>query len=160
MIIQYASDLHLEFHQNKEFIKNNPLQPVGEVLLLAGDIVLFAEMSKHADFFNYVSDHFQATYWIPGNHEYYHFDAATKCGTLNEKIRNNVFLVNNISIYHKEINFIFSTLWSKINPAHEWHIEHGMSDFLVIKYNVNRFSSVQFNELHNESILFLKQELQ
>ena len=160
MIIQYASDLHLEFRDNKEFIKNNPLQPLGEVLLLAGDIVLFTEMNKHADFFSYVSDHFQTTYWIPGNHEYYHFDAATKCGTLNEKIRDNVFLVNNISIHHKEINFIFSTLWSKISPAHEWHIEHGMSDFLVIKYNGNRFSPVQFNQLHHESILFLKQEIQ
>lgn len=159
MIIQYASDLHLEFPENKNFLKINPLKPVGDILILAGDIVPFAVMDKHKDFFKYVSDHFKTTYWIPGNHEYYYFDASTKCGTLNEKIRNNVFLVNNIAILHENINFIFSTLWSKISPAHEWQIEHGVSDFHVIRYNGYRFSSVQFNQLHDESLLFIKQAL-
>lgn len=157
MKLQYASDLHLEFPENKEFLKTNPLKPMGDVLVLAGDIVPFAVMNKHKDFFSYISDHFEATYWIPGNHEYYYFDAATKCGTLNEKIRSNVFLVNNITIQHDAVQFIFSTLWSKISPAYEWQIEKSMSDFHVIKYNGYRFSSVQFNQFHEESLSFLKQ---
>ena len=159
MIVQYASDLHLEFPENKDFLKINPLIPKGDILLLAGDIVPFAVMDKHADFFSYVADHFQTTYWIPGNHEYYRFDAATKCGVLNEKIRDNVFLVNNTAIQNENIKFIFSTLWSKISPAHEWQIERSMSDFHVIKYNGYRFSSVQFNQFHEDSLAFLNQEL-
>jgi predicted phosphohydrolase len=159
MIIQYASDLHLEFPENKNFLKINPLKPEGDILILAGDIVPFAVIDKHKDFFKYVSDHFETTYWIPGNHEYYYFDAATKCGTLNEKIRSNIFLVNNIAIQYENVNFIFSTLWAKITPAHEWHIEKGVSDFQVIRYNGYRFSSVQFNQLHTESLTFLKQAL-
>ena len=159
MKLQYASDLHLEFAQNKAFLKANPLQPMGDVLLLAGDIVPFAVMNKHDDFFSYVSDNFQTTYWVPGNHEYYNFDAAEKCGVLNEKIKSNVFLVNNTSVIHDNVKFIFSTLWSKISPAYEWLIEQEVSDFRVIKYKGKRFSAMQFNQFHEESLAFIKQEL-
>jgi len=160
MKIQYASDLHLEFPENKAFLKANPIQAVGDVLLLAGDIVPFAVMDKHNDFFNFLSDNFAATYWIPGNHEYYRFDVATKSGLLNEKIRSNVFLVNNISIVLEEVTFLFSTLWSKINPPYDYQIERSLSDFHVIKYGSYRFSTQRFNQLHTESLNFLKQELE
>ena len=159
MIVQYASDLHLEFPENKEFLKTNPLKPMGDVLVLAGDIVPFAVMDKHNDFFSYVSDHFKTTYWIPGNHEYYYFDLATKCGTLNENIKSNVHLVNNLAVEQDSVRFVFSTLWSKISQVNRWQIEQRVSDFHVIKFNNFRFSSDQFNRLHEESLSFIKQEL-
>ena len=160
MIIQFASDLHLEFPKNRDFIKANPLRPKGEILLLAGDIVPFTLLEKHQDFFNYLSDNFETTYWIPGNHEYYYFDLGTKSGVLNESIRNNVHLVNNISMVHHDVKFIFSTLWSKISPAHQWEIERSISDFQVISFNMHRFSAEQFTLLHEESIKFIIPELQ
>ena len=160
MIIQYASDLHLEFPENKAFLKETPLHVVGDVLLLAGDIIPFAIMDQHTDFFSFLSDNFAKTYWIPGNHEYYYFDAETKHGVLNEKIRNNVFLMNNTSVIHDDVKFIFSTLWSKINPANEWQIERSVNDFHVIKYGGARFSAQRFNELHADCLIFLKQELE
>lgn len=159
MTLQYCSDLHLEFAENKAFLKNNPLPPKGDILLLAGDIVPFSVMDKHNDFFNYVADHFEYTYWIPGNHEYYYFDAAKKCGTLNEKIKSNVFLVNNIALQHENVNLIFSTLWSKISPANEWQLERNVSDFQVIKFNNSKLSAAQFNLLHSESLQFVTSEL-
>ena len=127
--IQYASDLHLEFPQNSKFIKANPLQPVGDILVLAGDIVPFAIMSQQDDFFNFLADHFEHTYWLPGNHEYYHFDIADKSGVLNERIKNNVTLVNNTLVVHSGVNMLFSTLWSQISVANQWQIERSLNDF-------------------------------
>ncbi len=159
MKIQYCSDLHLEFSENKRFLEINPMKARGDILVLAGDIVPFVIMEKHNDFFGYVSDNFEQVYWIPGNHEYYHSDILDRSGVLDEKIRVNVSLVNNISILHNNVNLIFSTLWSKIRPAYQWQIERGMSDFHVIKNDGYRFSADKFNQLHEESLKFINQEL-
>jgi len=35
MKIQYASDLHLEFRDNAHYLRNNPITPIGDILLLA-----------------------------------------------------------------------------------------------------------------------------
>lgn len=160
MLIQYASDLHLEFVQNKEFLHLNPLKAEGEMLLLAGDIVPFAVMDKQNDFFNYVSDHFETIYWIPGNHEYYYSDLAEKSTSLNENIRPNIHMVNNLSVQTGPVRFIFSTLWSKISQANRCRIEQSMSDFQVIRFNNFPFTSEQYNFLHDESLSFIKKGLQ
>jgi predicted phosphohydrolase len=140
-------------------MRKSPLQPVGNVLVLAGDIVPFGIIDKHKDFFNYLSDHFEATYWLPGNHEYYHFDIATKSGVFNEKIRSNVFLVNNTSVIHDNTRLLFSTLWSHISEANQWQIERNMNDFRLIKKGKYRFSAEYYNELHKESVAFIQNDL-
>lgn len=160
MKIQYCSDLHLEFPENKQFLKVNPIQPVGDILILAGDIIPFAVMEKHADFFDYISEHFKQTFWIPGNHEYYHSDAANRTGRLNEKIRNNISLVNNQSVIIDDTRFIFTTLWSYVSPADQWYLHHNMSDFRMIKFNDELFTINHFNVLHSECKAFLLSELE
>jgi predicted phosphohydrolase len=157
--IQYASDLHLEFPANKEFLKQNPLQPKADILVLAGDIVPFAIIDKNKVFFSYVSDNFKTTYWLPGNHEYYHFDIAEKSGVLNEKILSNVFLVNNTSVMYGNAKLIFSTLWSKTSTGHQWQIERSLNDFHLIKHKGYRFSAEKYNQLHAESLAFIQHEL-
>jgi predicted phosphohydrolase len=158
--LQYASDLHLEFPANMEFIKQHPLQQVGEVLVLAGDIIPFAVMDRFNDFFSFVSDHFETTYWLPGNHEYYGFDIAEKSGKLSEKIRSNVFLVNNTSVVHKNTKLIFSTLWSKISEGHQWQIERSLNDFHVIKNKGFRFSAEAYNQLHEQCLSLVRTEIE
>ncbi len=159
MKIQYCSDLHLEFKENKEFLKVNPIKPTGEILLLAGDIVPFAVMNKYNDFFDELSANFKTVYWIPGNHEYYCSDAAKRSGSFNETIRSNVFLINNIALELNKTKFIFSTLWSKISDYNEWQIERSLSDFQVIEYKKYRFSTTHYNQLHKEAFDFIQSEI-
>lgn len=159
MKIQYCSDLHLEFRENNEFLRSHPLPPEGNILLLAGDIAPFRGLHQHDDFFDYISEHFDVSYWVPGNHEYYRSDIAEKSGVMNEKIRSNVLLVNNTSVVHDNVKIIFSTLWSKISPGYQWQIERSLNDFHVIKSGGYRFSATRYNELHKESLDFIRQEL-
>lgn len=159
MNIQYASDLHLEFPENRKFIRDNPLLPVGDILILAGDIVPFVQIDQLQDFFNYISDYFQTTWWIPGNHEYYHGDISEKSGTLDESIRPNVHLVNNFSTTQDGVRFIFSTLWSMIRPVNQWQIWQGLNDFKLISNGRAKLSVDDFNGLHRDSLDFVSQEL-
>jgi len=161
MKIQYCSDLHLEFPENRMFLKKNPLQVVGDVLILAGDIVLFAEYKKeqYRFFWDFISKNFKQCFWIPGNHEYYHYDIEQKSSPLKENVRDNVFLVNNMTVKIENIQFVFSTLWSHIPEADSWWIERNMNDFHVIKIGGKRLSSETYNVLHKESLHFIKQKL-
>ncbi len=159
MTVQYCSDLHLEFPDNVDFLKKNPIIPMGEILLLAGDIVPFAVMDKHNTFFDRISGQFEMVYWIPGNHEYYHSDLLKRSGDLHEKVRDNVLLVNNRVVEHGHVRFIFTTLWSKISPSRHWEIQQGMADFQVIGYGDSRFLPNHFNQLHQESLDFIEVSL-
>lgn len=46
MKIQYASDLHLEFAENRQFMGKVGLEPVGDILVLAGDVSYLGIMNS------------------------------------------------------------------------------------------------------------------
>ena len=160
LTIQYCSDLHLEFDLNKKWVSKYPLEVKGDILLLAGDVVPFAQLPLHQDFFDFVSKSYKAVYWIPGNHEYYHSDIADRSGVVHEAIRDNVFLVNNTTVSIENLDIICTTLWSRISPANEWDIRRAMSDFHVIKSGRGTLSIGQYNALHTDSLEFLADALQ
>lgn len=160
MTIQYCSDLHLEFPNNRAYLRAHPIRPVGEILLLAGDITPFTEIEKAQEFFDFVSANFEHTFWIPGNHEYYHSDMAHTTGTFQEKMRSNVSLLNNTSIRYKDVRLVFSTLWSKIDVTKERVIKKSMADFHWITFNGKKISVDDYNRLHDECRLFISNEIQ
>jgi len=159
MKLQYASDLHIEFPENKKFLRNKPLKPQGDILVLAGDIVPLEHIGDHSDFFDYLSDHYSLTYWLPGNHEYYHSDMGEKSLQMNEKIRENILLVNNTSIRIGNTDLIFSTLWTRISSLYRFQIQMRYSDFHAIKNSGSLLSVDHYNSLHEKCLIFLEKEL-
>lgn len=160
MLLQYASDLHLEFPRNKTFLGPQALIPKAEILILAGDIVPFAFKEKQQDFFSYVSDHFKQTYWLPGNHEYYHSDIRFRTGKVHEQIRENVYLVNNLTVELENIKLIFSTLWAHISVEKRQILENSLTDFRAVTFKGKPFIAEDFNCLHRECLQFIENELQ
>jgi len=160
MKIQYASDLHLEFPQNTAWLEKKPLQPVGDILLLAGDTHNLGRKFKEHPYLNVLSEQYKLVYIIPGNHEFYAGFDAQICLQENYELdlRPNVFLVNNFVKIIKNVRLIFTTLWSKIER--ERHaIVTGMSDFHLIKCKGTRLTVENYNQLFEESWAFLNREI-
>lgn len=157
MKIQYCSDLHIEFGQNLAFLGRNPIRPVGEALIIAGDLT-YANLEYFKEsFFDYLSEKFPLVYIVPGNHEFYQGpDTSIIDSPINKKIRSNVFLVNNTIVNYKGVDFIFTTLWSRIGPKNSAIIQRELNDFRVIKHHGHLLTIEDFNELFNKSFNFLK----
>ena len=131
MKIQYASDLHLEFAENRNYINNVGLEPVGDVLVLAGDVSYLGDRNMIKQrFFDWCADHFRETFIVPGNHEFYHgYDIAQTMEDFEFDYRDNVTYLNNKSVVLDDVELFFTTLWTKISPLHMWEIQMGMNDF-------------------------------
>lgn len=160
MKIQYCSDLHLEFPENWNWLKRNPLIPKGDILIVAGDTFHLGHHFKDHPFFEQVSKDFDQVFLIPGNHEFYGgFDAEICLETDYEyQVKSNVFLVNNTSRIVHGTKFIFTTLWSKIEK--EVHaILNGMNDFKLIRFKNKKLSIESYNELFQTSWQWLQKEI-
>jgi predicted phosphohydrolase len=143
---------------NQKWIKKHPLQVKGDILLLGGDIMLLGQQEHHHYFLDFIAANYTATYWIPGNHEYYHGDINPNSCTLHKAIRDNVFLVNNITVpLGNNADLICSTLWSQLNPADGWHMMRALSDFKLIKNGSELLSIDTYNQLHAQAKQFIEQ---
>jgi Icc-related predicted phosphoesterase len=157
--VQYCSDLHLEFEQNRKFLTTHPISVCGDVLILAGDIVPLHDEFLENSFFSFISNNYKQVFWVPGNHEYYYKNITDYSRSFNIQIYKNLNIVNNIDLQYDGIRFIFSTLWSRISRVNEKNIEQRISDFECISTNKRKFKASDFNKLHDESLSFLKQSL-
>jgi predicted phosphodiesterase len=161
MKIQFCSDLHLEFEENTAFLKNNPIKPSGDYLVLTGDISYLKRISKQDKwFFEWCSDNFKETWYVPGNHEFYdHSDISILEKPFIEKIKNNVSLVNNVVVPLEEYNLLFTPLFSHINDPNNMIIRYCMNDFHQIFFHKNRFTIENFNNLNRLNVDFLENVL-
>lgn len=160
MNVQYCSDLHLEFQLNWAWLNMHPLQPIGDILIIAGDTDYLGEGFADNDFFRQIGDQYEQVYLIPGNHEYYAgYDISSAFGKTNEKLASNITLFNNDSLNINGVRFIFTTMWAIIGRFKN-EIVTGVSDFERIRFKNQPFGAHHFNRLHTHAFEFLEKEVQ
>jgi hypothetical protein len=158
---QLFSDIHLEFHNNIPYIK-----PLADYLFLAGDIGNISKPNLKP-FIEYCSKNWKKTFYILGNHEFYHnnktYDKLVE--EYNQLAINyhNVHLLND-SYYdlkiddESEYRIYGSVLWSNINSS------ESLNDFNMIKMKNDKNWIVPidieyFNKLHSNSVKKLLNEV-
>ena len=159
--VQFASDLHLEFHPNSEFLANNPIVPVADILVLAGDIghIGHGSYSTHP-FWDWASANFKEVLVVPGNHEFYGgHDLKNISDGLEVNIRKNVKWYYNSVVWIGDIEFILTPLWSNIFPVAEQSVCRQLPDFKYIGFNGQRLTIPQYRQLHADCVKFLNTAL-
>ncbi len=163
--IQIASDLHLEFKENREWLEKYPLIPKGEVLLLAGDIVPDKYKDKAKKFYEMISHDFTKIISTMGNHEFYQGTLSYAYPRYSSNISKNHVRLNNASVVVKGVKFVVSTLWTNILEREEVAVENGMNDFrLITEENAYGekalITAERVRKLHKLSLAFLKREVE
>ena len=166
MKIQFVSDLHLEFPENRLYLAKNPLPVTGDVLLVAGDTAYLDKPDSGKDsfrqygFWDWASDNFEQVVVCLGNHDFYgRYDLATMPDGYRLDIRHNVAAYYNNVVHIEKVDILVTTLWSHIEPYNAYLTEHGVSDFYQIQYNGYRLSADAFNSEHDRCMKFLIQSV-
>lgn len=163
MRIQFVSDLHLEFEQNRLWLETNPMEVTGEILLVAGDTAYLDVPESGRDtysqyaFWDWASAHYKQVIVCLGNHDFYgYYDLATMPDGFCKQIRHNVHAYYNKVVSLDDVDIIVSTLWSFIEPFDAYQTEKGVSDFYRILFNGHRLTVDDFNAEHERCLDFIR----
>jgi Icc-related predicted phosphoesterase len=159
MLVQYMSDIHLEFG---EFDLQNPEQ--AEVLILAGDILVADDFSnllphhwdtvapntaeqegrrnlsavRYRTFLEQVNDMYKHVVVIAGNHEFYRGKWVKSLQMLRDVYAHypNIHFLENDSYIVDDVTFVGATLWTDMNHGDAltlYTVTNEMSDFSIIR---------------------------
>lgn len=162
--LQIASDLHLEFPDNKKWLDVNPLIPKANILLLAGDIVVDKYKEKAGKFYEKIEGDFSNIISVMGNHEFYKGDVAYAYPSYFKQITGKHIKLNNKSVIIGNVKFIVSVLWSFVLPQHTATIWNTMNDYALISTKDTYGTKIPLaveatNKYHQISLDFIKSEL-
>ena len=143
-------------------LENHPLQPVADILVLAGDTGYLGDEGfvKHP-FWDWASENFKEVIVIPGNHEFY---LGYDLGQLHDgwcmEIRHNIRCYYNAVIHlSDDTDLIVSTLWGYIEPQDAFSTERRVNDFYRIKDCGVVINSERFNQEHAKCRAFIEKRL-
>lgn len=163
MKIQIVSDLHLEYEQNRLWLVDNPIIPVGEVLLIAGDIIPDKIAAFSQEFYASIKEQFPLIITTMGNHEYYGGYLDYAYPHYEKWDGNNILKLNNAVYIYQNVKFIVSTLWSRVSPENKALIRDKLNDYHKIKSPSQEKINISVddtNNLHRQSLEFIIDELE
>lgn len=172
MKIAFCSDAHLEFSgRNFDF-------PEADILILAGDIMVFADLYDHENgftarqFLRDASEAYKKVIYVFGNHELYHGTIQTaknkiECFLKEENITNIEF-GDCGSLIVGDIKFVYATLWTDINKSNPVIMSASpMNDYsqIMILDNETRSGGRYLTpedtvNIHNEHKEYIEKEVQ
>ena len=153
-----------EREQARPKVKAKEFDANGDVLVLAGDTFYLRDIiAPQKRFWNWASKNFRQVLMVPGNHEFYGNGDVTERGDSwqwmffaeqsgKAERRENVGYYYNKVVRIDDIDFILTTLWSKIPEMDMFYVLRGMNDFHQIMYNGRRFMPEDFNLEHEKCI--------
>ena len=144
---QLVSDLHIEYENDEMVDPFEYITPVGDVLVLAGDIGSLYKMDQLKDFIDKITKYFKYTVYVLGNHEFYKPPKTPWLGLSYDDLlaRAMTLEVGNpkLSVLHRQsvrfgdVCIIGATLWSKL--------EVEIPRFIV---QIDEMTTAKYNELH------------
>lgn len=176
MLIQYSSDIHLEFRsidQVPKIFKN-----IGaDVLILAGDICainLPEDYAKFVALLTYYTPKYKYIIHVAGNHEYYATNdkiAKDLCmESVNRKLKAMTKMFPNylylncdtvtLTISEKKYMFIGATLWTRVDLKDRLEVQNRMNDYdNIYMYKGNKcvkYTVADMQRLHSKHVTFIK----
>ena len=151
----------MEFHDNMRFMKSLPLEVAGDVLVIAGDVGYLVDTTiPHLRFWKWASENYRQVLMVVGNHEYYNNgDIAAQGDSWQKMFLPNVGYYHNKVVRIDNVDFILSTLWSRIQPVDEFAIQNGMNDYAQILYNKHRLVPQNINDEFERNLAFIKKSV-
>lgn len=185
--LYHSSDLHLEFYkESNEGFNLFPKADKEAVLLLNGDINIWKYGNKFkanapiVKLLTYLSQHFKAIVYVPGNHEYYRGSAG---GYFERKIKeflaaesiDNVFVLQNETLLMNEgeVRILGTTLWTDMgrnDPVFGFSVQRTngarspLNDLNHIRYSedgksFSRLTVERIQRMHIKAVNYLNSEL-
>lgn len=158
MKIQYASDLHLEFEENRDFLASNPIKVAGDILVLAGDICPLILQECAGYFWDWCEKHYERVLITPGNHEFYGTDVSD-LEELEINVRPNVAYYYNKTVTINETDFFLTPLWTHVPLMAQAVVKTHMVDFRKIFQGEKKISVEDYNALHAKALSYLQNAL-
>ena len=155
MLIQYISDIHLEF-----LSKIPKIKPMAKTLVLAGDIG-YPFSGIYKQFLVEMNNKYNKVFLITGNHEFYNLgkNENKSYDDINNQIKyiiesnnlKNVSFLDNSYEDYDGYRFVGTTLWSKL-----YNDDNRINDMEMIK----EFNYDIYNEMHKIDCEFIEEILE